>query len=205
MKKDIGKAYLTILWFTLLPAIIIAYGTINGCLKGQKMAAVPLPSFEELKVVEGEFESFRSYYSRFEYDEFMIYLSDGNKYYLSRALYDILHQTVFETNMRKGKEITLWVTEQKEASLNGKIPTIFQIEMDNHIYLSYEDAYNETMRIRGARTDPLLQFFIPVECFFIGFFLYNRIRYKRTGKIPKWAIKELKKIGISDKSMLDEQ
>ena len=198
MKKDIGKAYLTILWFALLPAVLIAFDTVSGCIEGQRMVKVPLPAFEELEVVEGNFNNFRKKYSRFAYDEFTISLSDGNKYYLSRALYNILHQTAFETNMREGKEITLWVTELEEASLNGKTPTIFQIVMDDRIYLSYRDAYRETMRIRTARTDPLLPLLIPAECYFIGFFLYNRIRYEKTGKIPRWARKELKKLGFSE-------
>lgn len=198
MKQDIGKAYLTILWFALLPAILITFDVISSYVDGQKMAAVPLPSFEELEVKEGEFKNFRKKYSRFAYDEFMISLSDGEKYYLSRAIYNILHQTTFETDMQKGKEITLWVTELEEASLNGKIPTIFQIEMDGRIYLTYMDTYNKTMRIRSRRAELMWPILIPFNIYFIGFFLFNRIRYKKTGKIPKWAIKQLKKIGLSD-------
>lgn len=195
MKNNVRKTYITILCLTFIPMFFMSKMVFDFYFEGKKVAAVPLPSFEDLDKVEGEFKRFyKKVDTTYNSGGASILLQSGKRYYLGEAIYKILHETSFEENAELNDKITLWVSYMEEASLDGEVPVIYQIELKDKRYLSFEQTYNETLRIRNGRAKLNVPALILFNSAFLIFFLVNIIRYKRTGKIPKWALKEIKSL-----------
>ena len=112
---------------------------------------------------------------------------------MSAAVWDLLEDSGFDENIAKGDLITLWVTNKKEATLDEKVPAIYQIKEGNGIYLRYEEVRELTEMLRNSKVETGNIFAVVFACIGVVTYAVYMILYVNKMYIPR---KTLKKMGF---------
>ena len=186
--------YLFFLHFALVVIFLIAADEIVETAKAKKASMVSLPRFDELISVEGSVRSFRVMHGgKYENDTAVIRLESGGEFWMSAAVWELLEDSGFDENIAKGDLITLWVTNKKEATLDEKVPAIYQIKEGNGIYLRYEEVRELTEMLRNSKVETGNIFAVVFACIGVVTYAVYMVLYVNKMYIPR---KTLKKMGF---------
>ena len=118
--------------------------------EAKRTSNIPLPQFDELVIFRNSVRSYQVLHGgKHENDTAVIRLENGGEYWMSPLVLNLLKDSGYEGKITSGDTLTLWVTNKKEATLDGKVPAIYQIMEGNEIYVRYEDVYTQTEKVRN--------------------------------------------------------